>query len=335
MGGIGPPATVVASHSLHPQPDRATRIKVLVTGGAGFIGSHVVDLYLEQGFEVVVVDDLSSGRMANVNPKARFFQLDIRSPDLAHLFESERPDVVNHHAGQSSIRRSLKDPVFDAQVNLLGSLNLLECCRVYDVRQVIHISSGGAVYGEPKYLPCDESHPLEPISPYGASKLAVEKYLHIYQVNYGLKYVVLRYPNVYGPRQDPCGEAGVVAIFACQMLAGEQVVINGDGEQQRDFVYVADCARANLLALDRAQAGSVYNLGSGRGTTVNEIATALQRIIGYQRRPVHGPEWMAEVRRIHLDAEKARRELDWELKVALPEGLQRTVEYFQTASAAA
>ena len=305
-------------------------MKVLVTGGAGFIGSHVVDLYLDHGYEVVIVDDLSTGRASNLNPGARFYPLDIRSSLLAEVFEAERPDCVNHHAAQMNVRRSVADPFFDAEVNLLGSLNLIECARRSAVQRFVYISTGGAVYGEPDYLPCDEAHPVNPICPYGASKHTVEHYLYIYHVNYGLAYTVLRYPNVYGPRQDPHGEAGVVAIFTGQMLADAPVVINGDGEQVRDFVYVGDCARANLLALTRAPDHAIYNLGSGRGTSVDEIFAALQRITGYRRPPLHGPARLGETRRIYLDASKARRELGWEPTVRLDDGLEQTVAFFRT-----
>ena len=202
-------------------------MKVLVTGGAGFIGSHVVDAYLAEGYHVVVVDNLSTGRLSNLNPAAKFYQVDIRSPQLSDVFEAERPDFVNHHAAQMDVRRSMAEPVLDADINILGSINLLECARRSMVRRLIYISTGGAVYGEPEYLPCDEEHPIKPICQYGASKHTVEHYLYMYQQNYGLDYTVLRYPNVYGPRQDPHGEAGVVAIFAGQMLAGEKGVING------------------------------------------------------------------------------------------------------------
>jgi UDP-glucose 4-epimerase len=221
-------------------------VKVLVTGGAGFIGSHVVDNYVANGYEVVVVDDLSTGRLSNLNPAVTFYQLDIRSPEIADIFQRERPDFLNHHAAQMDVRRSVIDPLFDADVNIRGSINLLESARKYEVKRIIYISTGGAVYGEPVYLPCDEAHPINPICPYGASKHTVEHYLFMYQVNYGLEYNVLRYPNVYGPRQDPHGEL-VVAIFTGQMLTDQQITIYGDGKQQRDFVYVGDCAKANVL----------------------------------------------------------------------------------------
>ena len=304
-------------------------MKVLVTGGAGFIGSHVADAYLENGHEVVIVDDLSTGRLANINPAARFIQMDIRDPRLSQVFEREHPDYVNHHAAQMDVRRSMVEPLFDAEVNVVGSLNLLECSRKYAVKRFVYISTGGAVYGEPEYLPCDEAHPIRPICPYGASKHTVEHYLYMYAVNYGLEYTVLRYPNVYGPRQDPHGEAGVVAIFTGQMLKEAQVVINGDGEQQRDFVYVGDCARANLLALEARSSSGIYNLGSGSGTTVNAIYCELKAITGYAQDAEHGPEKLGETRAIYLDARKARKELGWAPQVGLREGLELTVEYFR------
>jgi UDP-glucose 4-epimerase len=309
-------------------------MKILVTGGAGFIGSHVVDSCLAHGLEVVVVDDLSTGRAANLNPSARFYQLDIRSPGLDEVFELERPDFVNHHAAQMNVRRSVADPLFDADVNILGSLNLIECATRHRVQGFIYISTGGAVYGEPEYLPCDEAHPINPICQYGASKHTVEHYLYIYHVNYGLRYTVLRYPNVYGPRQDPHGEAGVVAIFTGQMLAGEQVVINGDGDQVRDFVYVGDCARANLLALNAGLDHGIYNIGSGRGRSVNEIFSTLKEITAYPAQPVYGPAKVGETRRIYLDARKAYQELDWAPITTLEAGLTETVRYFQAVEQA-
>jgi UDP-glucose 4-epimerase len=306
-------------------------MKILVTGGAGFIGSHVVDAYIEQGNEVIIVDDLSTGRISNLNPKARFYQVDIRSPQLGDVFEAERPDIVNHHAAQMNVRRSVADPLFDADVNILGSLKLIEYAKSYQVRKFVYISTGGAVYGEPEYLPCDESHPINPICQYGASKHTVEHYLYMYHVNYGLDYTVLRYPNVYGPRQDPHGEAGVVAIFSGQMLAGEQVVINGDGEQTRDYVYVGDCALANMAVTHQEAATGVYNIGSGKGTSVNEIFSGLRDITGYKLAPLYGPAKVGETRYIYLNADKVSRELGWKPTVSLEDGLRKTVEYFKVS----
>lgn len=309
-------------------------MKIMVTGGAGFIGSHVVDHYIQNGHEVVIVDDLSTGRMSNLNPAAKFYKVDIRSPELAQIIEQEQPEVVNHHAAQMDVRRSVADPIFDADVNVLGSINLLESARRYGVAHIIYISTGGAVFGEPEYLPCDEDHPIKPICQYGASKHTVEHYLYLYKVIYDLDYTILRYPNVYGERQDPQGEAGVVAIFTGQMLAGEQVVINGDGKQERDFVHVSDCARANLLALEIPHESGVFNLGSGWGTSVNEIFNCLQEITKYPLSPVHGPAKLGETRVIFLEAGKAGRELGWKPEVSLKAGLEKTVAYFEDVETA-
>ena len=308
------------------------KMKVLVSGGAGFIGSHVVDLYLENGYEVVIVDDLSTGRDSNINPQATFYKMDIRSPRLVEVFETERPNYISHHAAQIDVRRSIIEPIFDADVNILGSINLIECARSYDVERFVYISTGGAVYGEPEYLPCDESHPVNPVCQYGASKHTVEHYLFMYHLNYDLDYTVLRYPNVYGPRQDPHGEAGVVAIFTRQMLSDKQVVINGDGEQARDFVHVADCAKANLLALT-AEENGIFNIGAGVETSVNEIFRTLKKITGYEREPVHGPAKLGETRKIYLEATKAKDLLGWQPTVRLEEGLDSTVEYFRLKEA--
>jgi UDP-glucose 4-epimerase len=303
-------------------------MKILVTGGAGFIGSHVVDAMLAVGHEVVIVDDLSTGRKQNLNPGAKFYQLDIRDPGLADVFARERPEVVDHHAAQMDVRRSVAEPLFDADVNVRGTLNLLEAARTHGVRKIIYISSGGAAYGEPKYLPCDEDHPIDPICQYGVSKHVVEHYLFVYRHLYGLDYTVLRYPNVYGPRQDPHGEAGVVAIFSGKMLAGQPVTINGTGEQERDYVYVADCARANVLALDNG-GGTIYNLGSNRGTTVNLLFSTLANIIGYSAGPRFGPAKAGETFKIYLDGTRARDQLDWSPTVDLDRGLHQTVAYLR------
>ncbi len=304
-------------------------MKVLVTGGAGFIGSHVVDLYIAHNYDVVVIDDLSTGRISNLNPAATFYKLDIRDPGVAEIFEKERPDYVNHHAAQMDVRRSVADPFFDADVNIIGSVKLIEYAKRYQIKKFIYISSGGAAYGEPEYLPCDEDHPVNPICPYGASKHTVEHYLFIYYINYGLKYIVLRYPNVYGPRQNPHGEAGVVAIFSGKMIAGDRVIINGDGEQQRDFVHVSDCARANILAINIDKDHHIYNLGSGRGTSIYEIYTLLAEITGYKKNVKFGPAKVGETHRIYLNADKARRDLGWQQMISLEKGLEDTVNYYR------
>jgi UDP-glucose 4-epimerase len=264
-----------------------------------------------------------------LNPAATFYEIDVRDPGLCQVFAEERPDVVSHHAAQVDVRRSVADPVFDAEVNVLGSLNLLDSCRQVGVEKVIYISSGGAIYGEPVTLPCDEDHPIQPLCPYGASKYVVEQYLYMYRELYELDYTVLRYGNVYGPRQDPHGEAGVVAIFAGQMVRGETPTINGSGEQERDFVYVGDCARANLLALARGSCRA-YNLGTGEGTSINRLFELLKAATDYEGEAVHGPAKAGETFRITLDATRARQELGWQPEVSLREGLERTAEHFSS-----
>ena len=303
--------------------------KILVTGGAGFIGSHVVELFLEKGMQVVILDDLSTGRASNINPQAKFYQMDIRDPKVREVFAAERPDYISHHAAQMDVRRSVAQPLFDADVNILGSINLIECAKEFGVKHFVYISTGGAVYGEPERLPCDENHPINPICQYGASKHTVEHYLYMYNVNYGLNYTVLRYPNVFGPRQDPHGEAGVVAIFTGKMLAGEQITINGDGEQTRDFVYVRDCAHANYLAVTVDHKPGIYNLGWSRPTSVNDIFNALVKITGYPVEAQYGPAKLGETSHIYLDAAKANRELGWLPTLSLEEGLEKTVAYFK------
>lgn len=305
-------------------------MKILVTGGAGFIGSHVVDLYIAQGHQVVVVDDLSTGRMKNVNPKANFYKVNICDPDLDQIFFQERPDIVNHHAAQMDVRYSVANPIFDAQVNILGSLHLIELSRQYQVERFIYVSSGGAVYGEPEVLPCNENHPINPICPYGVSKHTVEHYLLLYEKTYGLPFTIFRYPNVYGPRQNPNGEAGVIAIFTSKLLTGQTPVINGDGNQLRDYVYVEDCASANLLVLDGNQSSGIYNLGSGKGTSVNELFAMISKLAGKEQPPVYGPAKLGETRQIYLDASKIARELGWRQQVDLEDGLARTVEFIRS-----
>ena len=302
--------------------------KILVTGGAGFIGSHVVDTYINAGHDVVVVDNLATGKRKNVNPAAAFYEVDIRDEKLAEVFARERPDVVNHHAAQASVPLSVARPGYDAEVNILGALNLLEQARQHSVQRVIYASTGGAVYGEPQYLPCDEAHPVRPLSPYGASKHTVEHYLQLYQQLYGLGYTILRYANVYGPRQDPYGEAGVISIFTNRMLAGEPAVVYGDGLQERDFVYVGDCARANLAALERAKDG-IFNIGAGVGTTINDLFDRLAAITDYALPRQHGPERLGDIYRSFLNAELAARELGWQPHFTLENGLRETVNSFR------
>jgi UDP-glucose 4-epimerase len=308
-------------------------MKIMVTGGAGFIGSHVVDTFVENNHEVVVIDNLSTGRLSNLNPAAKFYEVDIRSPEMAEIFEKEKPQVVDHHAAQMDVRRSVEDPLFDADVNVMGSIKLIELARKYNVERFIYISTGGAVYGEPEYLPCDEDHPINPICPYGASKHTVEHYLYMYRELYDMEYVVLRYPNVYGPRQDPHGEAGVVAIFSGQMLKNAPVVINGDGDQERDFVYVGDCARANFLALQTENTNTIFNLGYGVGTTINEVYENLKDITSYELSADYGPAKAGETRRIFLEANRASKYLDWTPTIDLKDGLGETVDYFREKEA--
>jgi UDP-glucose 4-epimerase len=304
-------------------------MKILVTGGAGFIGSHVVDAYINAGHEVVVVDNLATGRRENLNPAARFYEVDICRPELEAVFATEQPQVVNHHAAQIDVRRSVSEPLYDAEVNILGSIRLLEYCRRYGVQQVIYSSTGGAVYGEPVYLPCDEAHPIRPICQYGASKFTVEQYLYLYHELYSFKFTVLRYANVFGPRQDPHGEAGVVAIFIGKMLAGEQPVINGDGEQTRDFIYVADCARANIAALDNEQSALTVNIGTGVAASITEVYSQLAALTGYLRPPVFGPAKEGETRHIYLTADQAQQALGWQPAFNLQSGLAETVAFFK------
>jgi UDP-glucose 4-epimerase len=303
-------------------------MKILVTGGAGFIGGHVVDSYLAAGHEVVVIDDLSTGRRGNLNPRARFYEMDIQASEVGEMLERERPEVLNHHAAQMDVRRSVADPVFDARVNVVGFLNLMEQGRRHGLRRVVFASSGGTVYGEQERFPAVEDHPKAPLSPYGVTKLATENYLHFYAATHGLSYVALRYANVYGPRQNPHGEAGVVAIFTLKLLRGEQPIINGDGKQTRDYVYVDDVVQANLASLESAFSGPV-NIGTGIESDVNALFHALRAIIDSNAPERHGPAKPGEQARSVLDPGVAREVLGWRPRVALAEGLRRTVEYFR------
>jgi len=308
-------------------------MNILVTGGAGFIASHIVDAYIGLGHSVTVVDDLSTGRRENLNAQARFHQIDIRdAPALRRLFSGGGFDVVNHHAAQMDVRRSVADPVFDASVNILGVLTLLESAVASGVRRVIFASSGGAIYGEQDFFPADELHPTRPISPYGVAKLATEQYLYYYRAVHGVSAVCLRYANVFGPRQNPEGEAGVVAIFASRMLGNEQPVINGDGTQTRDYVFVADVVRANVLALGY-RGSAVFNVGTGVETDVNRLFTALRSATGAACREIHAGAKKGEQLRSVLDNAKIQKELGWAPAVTLDEGIARTVEFFRSRTA--
>jgi UDP-glucose 4-epimerase len=303
-------------------------MKILVTGGAGFIGSHVADAYVAAGHDVTIVDDLSTGKRENANPRADLQVLDLRDSELGKVFAAVKPEVVCHQAAKASVRESMVEPVLYADVNVSGGVKLLELCRQYRVRKFIYASTGGALYGEPQYLPADEAHPIGPLDPYGVSKAAFEYYLPLYQKYHGLAFTSLRYANVYGPRQDPYGEAGVVAIFSRRMLVGEQAIINGSGEQERDFVYVGDVARANVIALGKGDGGT-FNLGTGVGTSINEIFARLKAITGYSLPDVHGPPKVGEVFKVYLKADRARSELGWQPEVDLDQGLRLTVDYFR------
>jgi UDP-glucose 4-epimerase len=312
------------SHPLH----------VLVTGGAGFIGSHVVDAYLYAGYRVTVVDSLASGRMTNLDARVQFFQDDIRSASLDAIFRQGRFDLINHQAAHIDLRRSVEFPWHDAEVNILGTLNLLEYACRYGVKQIIYASTGGAIYGNSGPYPTPESHPAHPLSPYGVAKLTVEHYLQYYQAVHGLRSVTLRYGNVYGPRQDPHGEAGVVAIFIGRLLYGDQPVIFGDGGQTRDFVFVGDVARANVLALDHlmkdaGDAGAlVVNVGTGHELSVNELYGMLKKITPNGLEATYAPPKPGEQRRSAIDPSLAKRTLDWEPVVPLEKGLKETWDWF-------
>lgn len=305
-------------------------MRALVTGGAGFIGSNLVDALVERGHEVVVVDDLSSGRRENVPDGARLVTADIRSPSLRTTFEEFRPEVLFHLAAQMDVRRSVADPAFDADVNVVGTLRLLELCREVGTRRVLFASTGGAIYGEQDVYPAPESHPTRPLSPYGVAKLSVEHYLYFYGAAYGFRSTCLRFANVYGPRQNPHGEAGVVAIFVDRLLAGQTPTINGDGAQTRDFVFVADVVRANLLALEKDVTGAL-NVGTGVETSVNELYDAIRVAVGTETKAVHGPGKPGEQARSCLDAGALERALGFRPSTPLAEGIGRTVEYFRAA----
>ena len=303
-------------------------MKILVTGGAGFIASQIADAFIDEGHEVVILDDLSTGFEENVNPKAKFVRLRINDHDVSSLFEKEKFDVVNHHAAQMDVRKSVADPLFDANTNILGTINLLQNSVKFGVKKFLFSSTGGAVYGEQEYFPADENHPTHPVSPYGITKLCVEKYLFYYGGEYNLNYTVLRYANIYGPRQNPFGEAGVVAIFCTKLLKGEQPIINGTGKQTRDYVFVQDVVKANLLTLSDDKS-DIYNIGTGNETNVNELFSFLKDIVNNECEEKHGPAAVGEQMRSVISSEKFFNNFNWRPSTKLKDGLKETVKYFK------
>jgi UDP-glucose 4-epimerase len=313
-------------------------LRVVVTGGAGFIGSHVVDAYLSRGHEVWVVDNLSSGRRENLAPEARLLVADVASEEVRDLFREVRPDIVNHHAAQIDVRVSVEDPARDARTNVLGLLNLTEAAREVGTRRFVYVSSGGVVYGEPEVRPTPEATPKLPLSPYGVTKLSGEYYLNYYRRVHGMEYVALRYSNVFGPRQDPHGEAGVVAIFCNRLLAGEALTIFGDGEQTRDYVFVRDVAAANMLASEMALPTSeegaggldevAFNVGTGLATSVNRLADALEEIAGIHPGRDYRAGRPGELRHSTLEAGKLR-DRGWSPQFTIMQALQETYQYIE------
>ena len=303
-------------------------MNILITGGAGFIGSHVADALVAQEHTVHVLDDLSSGVKEQVPAQAVFHRMDIRDEAVATVFEQEQFDVLIHHAAQMDVRRSVDDPQFDAGVNVVGFLNLMEAGRRNGLKKVIFASTGGAIYGEPDYAPQDEQHALRPLSPYGITKLTTERYLYFYEQQYGIPYVALRYANVYGPRQNPHGEAGVVAIFAQRLLEGRQAFINGDGLQTRDYTFVDDVVRANLAAVAYEGASEVINIGTAREADVVTLYRRLRDLIDPACPEVHADAKPGEQRRSVLDYAKAQRLLGWSPQVTLEDGLKLTADWF-------
>jgi UDP-glucose 4-epimerase len=304
-------------------------MKILVTGGAGFIASNIVDAYIAAGHDVVIVDDLSTGRKKNINKKALFVEMNIQDPKLVEVFKDQNIDAINHHAAQMDVRRSVEDPIFDAQSNVLGFLNILQNCAKHGTKKVIFASSGGAIYGEQDYFPADENHQLQPLSPYGITKLVGEKYLFFYNLTYGIQFTALRYANVYGPRQNPHGEAGVVAIFSKLLLGGKQPVINGDGKQTRDYVFVKDVVKANVLALKNNDS-NIFNVGTGIETDVNQLFVAINKLTGANAPENHVPAKAGEQMRSVVDAAKIQKTLGWQADYNLESGLAETVDYFKT-----
>ena len=300
--------------------------KILITGGAGFIASHLADKLIEKGHNVVVVDNLSTWKKENLNPKAKFYEMDICDSEISDIFEKEKPEIVFHFAAQIDVRKSVKDPIQDAETNILGSLNLLQNCQ--EVRKFIFASSGGAIYGDTDVIPTPETHLENPESPYGICKLTIEKYLYFYEKTFGLNYTALRFANIYGPRQNSQGEAGVIAVFSNKMLKNQEVVINGDGEQTRDFVFVDDVVNAGLLAMEQEKS-DIYNISTGKETNINEIFRKIKELTNSNCEEIYAPEKKGEQKRSCLDYSKIKKELNWGPEYNLEKGLEKTINFFK------
>jgi UDP-glucose 4-epimerase len=303
-------------------------MKILVTGGAGFIGSNLVDELINQGHDVVIIDDLSSGKKANLNPKAKFYEINIRDKNIENVFKEHEPDIVNHHAAQISVVNSVSNPIKDAEINIIGLLNILKNCVKYKVKKIINISSGGVIYGDPDNLPCRESYPFDPLSPYGIGKMTGEFYLNFYFKVHNLKFTSLRYSNVYGPRQDPHGEAGVIAIFSRLMLNNKQPKIFGNGKQQRDYIFVKDVVRANIIAMKKGD-NQALNIGTGVPTSVNKLFKILKKLTGYKGEAKYEDPRPGELFVNYLDFSKAEKVLGWKPEYNLKKALKETVEWFE------
>lgn len=308
-------------------------MKILITGGAGFIGSHLTDKLIKQGHKVAVVDNLSTGKKENINPKAKFYKIDICSPKISEIFKKEKPEITYHLAAQIDVRKSTENPIKDAKINILGSLNIIQnfigvnsCSNSQKLTKFIFASSVG-VYGEPKVLPVKENHPLDPIAPYPITKLAIEKYLKFYQ-SQGLDFVSLRYANIYGPRQSNDGEGGVIAIFINKILKGERPIIFGSGRQTRDFLYIDDAVEAAILAI-KAPSGSIYNVGTNKEITINNLLKLILKILNKKTEPIYKHARQGEIIRSRADFTKIKKELGWQPRYGLEKGLKETIEWFK------
>lgn len=303
-------------------------MKCLVTGGAGFVGSHLADKLIIRGHKVAIIDNLSTGQEENLNSKAKFYNADIQDPKISQIFKKEKPGIVFHYAAQIDVRKSVENPIESAKTNILGSLNILENCRNFGVKKIVFASTGGAIYGEAKIIPTPEDYPPQPVSPYGIEKLIVEHYLDFYKKEYNLDYLILRFANVYGPRQNSKGEAGVIAVFCDKMVAKNQPVINGDGKQTRDFVFVDDVVRANIIAMEENESG-VFNIATGIETDIGAIFRELKKAFNLKIQEVHGPQKAGEQKRSCLSFKKAKVKLNWQPEYNLNKGLEITKKWFQ------